>query len=190
MSHHLLDNGSLFAVAFLVYAMWAGHPSQPAVASTARTGYPYASAVCEFGTAGGPDCVNPRNGDDMYDWGYSRSRGFRASDQWGYEYRNCTSYVAWQLTRAGVPTALFTDLGDASQWIANVKGESGVSVNDTPSPGAVAAWDRQGFGHVAWVVSVRGSTVTVADYNYAGSGAYDEHVIGSRPTGYIHFPRH
>ncbi|HEX6452703.1 MAG TPA: CHAP domain-containing protein [Trebonia sp.] len=190
MSHHLLSDGSLFAAALLVHAMWAGHPSQPAAANIARTGYPYASAVCEFGAAGGPDCVNPRNGDDMYDWGYWRSRSFGASDPWGYEYRNCTSYVAWRLTRAGVPTALFTDLGDASHWIANVRGEPGVAVNDTPSPGAVAAWDWQGVGHVAWVVSVRGSTVTVADYNHAGTGAYDEHVIGSRPTGYIHFPRH
>lgn len=188
MPHHLLGWGGLFVAGFLVHSMWAGHPSQPAAASTVRTGYPYASAVCEFGAAGGPDCVNPRNRDDMYDWGYWRSRRFMAGDQRGYEYRNCTSYVAWRLTRAGVPTALFTDLGDASEWIANVRGEPGVAVNDTPSPGAVAAWDWQGVGHVAWVVSVRGSKVTVADYNYAGTGAYDEHVIGSRPTGYIHFP--
>lgn len=188
MSHHLLSDG-LFVAAILVHAMGAGHPSQAAAANTVQAGYPYASAVCEFGAAGGPDCVNPRDGDDMYDWGYWwRGRKFGASDQWGYEYRNCTSYVAWRLSRAGVPTALFADLGNASQWIANVTGEPGVAVNGTPSPGAVAAWDWQGDGHVAWVVSVHGSTVTVADYNHAGTGAYDEHVIGSRPTGYIHFP--
>jgi hypothetical protein len=53
----------------------------------------------------------------------------------------------------------------------------------------VAAWDLAGVGHVAYVVSVRGSRVTVADYNYEGTGVFDQHVIGSAPTGYIHFPR-
>jgi surface antigen len=161
-----------------------------AAVARARTGnYPYADAVCEFAAAGGPYCANPGNpAGDLYDWGYWRNGVFDFGDRWGYEYRNCTSYVAWRLARAGVPAALFTNLGDASRWIANVRGEPGVSVNRTPSPGAVAAWDVQGVGHVAWVVSVRGSTVTVADYNHAGTGSYEEHVIGSRPTGYIHFP--
>jgi surface antigen len=163
--------------------------SAAAVTSARSGGYPYANAVCEFGRRGGAYCANPRNGGDMYDWGYWRGRGFRASDQWGYEYRNCTSYVAWRLTRARVPASLFSSLGDASDWIAGVRGERGVVVNNRPSPGAVATWDLAGVGHVAWVVSVRGSRVTVADYNYAGTGAFDQHAIGSpRPTAYIHFP--
>jgi surface antigen len=95
--------------------------------------------------------------------------------------------VAWRLAAAGVPAKLFANLGDASQWIANVQGERGVLVDHTPSPGAVAAWDFAGVGHVAWVVSVRGPQVTVADYNYDGTGVWAEHVIGSTPTGYIHF---
>jgi surface antigen len=189
MSHHL-DVIGVFVATFLALVMWAGHPSQPAAAGGVRVvGYPYASAVCEFGAAGGRDCVNPRNAHDMYDWGYRKSRTFGPSDQWGYEYRNCTSYVAWRLARAGVPPARFTNLGDASQWIANVGGERGVVVNKHPSPGAVAAWDFAGVGHVAWVVSVRGPRVTVADYNSAGTGGYDQHIIGSSPTGYIHFSR-
>lgn len=189
MSHHYPIDAAVFAAALLAHALWApGQPPQPAAADSARpAGYPYAGAPCHFGAAGGPDCVNPRDGNDFYDWGYWRDHGFRPSDPWGYEYRNCTSYVAWRLARAGVPAARFADLGDASKWIANVKGEPGVRVDHTPSPGAVAAWDSRGVGHVAWVVSVRGSRVTVADYNYAGTGVYDRHVIGSRPTGYIHF---
>jgi surface antigen len=194
MSHHHLGGTGVFVAAFLAYAMWAtmwaGHPSQPATAESVWVAdYPYAGAVCEFGATGGPDCANPHNANDMYDWGYWKSRKFGPSDQWGYEYRNCTSYVAWRLARAGVHPARFTDLGDASQWIANVRGKRGVVVNKRPSPGAVAAWDFAGVGHVAWVVSVRGSRVTVADYNYAGTGVYDQHVIESSPTGYIHFSR-
>ncbi|MBO0819854.1 MAG: CHAP domain-containing protein [Nocardiopsaceae bacterium] len=188
MTHHVLSGTAVFASAFLAQALWAGHPPAAAVTS-ARSGYPYANAVCEFGKAGGSYCANPRNGSDMYDWGYWSGHRFRASDQWGYEYRNCTSYVAWRLARAGVPAALFSNLGDASGWIAGVRGERGVTVNTRPSPGAVATWDLAGVGHVAWVVSVHGARVTVADYNYAGTGAFAQHVIGSpRPTAYIHFP--
>jgi surface antigen len=159
-------------------------------------GYPYASATCEFGSAGGPHCVNPRNSGDLYDWGYAGAAGqpFQPSDPWGYEYRNCTSYVAWRLARAGVPVSLFRDLGNASQWIARVAGKRGVVVNQIPAPGAVAIWVvSSGVGHVAWVDSARSGTaavaVTVSDYNYDGTGAFDTHVVTVPPSGYIHFPR-
>jgi len=179
----------------------------PATASRATTvgsrlrppsaaGYPYASATCEFGSAGGPHCTNPRNSGDLYDWGYAGTAGqpFQPSDPWGYEYRNCTSYVAWRLTQAGVPVSLFRDLGNASQWIVRVAGKRGVVVNQTPSPGAVAVWVvSSGVGHVAWVDSARpgvaGVTVTVSDYNYDGTGAFDTHAVTTPPSAYIHFPR-
>jgi surface antigen len=158
-------------------------------------GYPYAGATCEFGAPGGPHCANPRDPGDLYDWGYAGTAGghFQPSDPWGYEYRNCTSYVAWRLARAGVPVSLFRDLGNASQWIASVARERGVIVNRIPSPGAVAVWVvSAGVGHVAWVDSVRrgatGITATVSDYNYDGTGAFATHVVTSPPSGYIHFP--
>lgn len=200
MPDHHLNGAGVFAAVFLVHALWAGQPAPSAATGNQddayrHGGYPYASAVCEFGRTGGPECVNPRNDSDAYDWGYWRNGRFRPADPWGYEYRNCTSYVAWRLARAGVPASRFTDLGNASDWIAGVRGESGVAVNSTPSPGAIAAWDLAGVGHVAWVVSVNGSSVTVEDYNYAGTGGFsrhvfDQHSIASRPTGYIHFPGH
>lgn len=195
MSYHHLGAAEVFLAGFLVHALWAGQPAesvQPVAASTASTAsaaYPYGKAACEFGRRGGADCVNPHDSGDAYDWGYWKHGTFQASDPWGYAYRNCTSYVAWRLSRAGVPAALYANLGDASRWIAGVQGERGVVVNHRPSPGAVATWDLSGVGHVAWVVSARGSRVTVSDFNYAGTGSYDRHVIGLRPTGYIHFPR-
>jgi surface antigen len=158
-------------------------------------GYPYAAAPCEFGVAGGPDCANPRDHGDLYDWGYPGSGGFRPGDPWGYEYRNCTSYVAWQLSRSGVRPVLFSDLGNATAWLTSVAGESGVIVNRVASPGAVAVWAvATGVGHVAWVDAVRRggggkATVTVSDYNYAGTGAFATHAVAVSPTGYIHFPR-
>ncbi|HUN33053.1 MAG TPA: CHAP domain-containing protein [Trebonia sp.] len=192
------------AVPALLAVLWglpqnAAAPHQaarPAVTRQATGGYPYALAPCEFGAAGGADCANPRDrGGDMYDWGYQGTTGFRAGDPWGYEYRNCTSYVAWQLSASGVRPVLFSDLGNATGWIASVTGESGVVVNRVPSPGAVAVWAvAAGVGHVAWVDSVRRAaggpaTVTVSDYNYAGTGLFATHAVTIPPTGYIHFPR-
>lgn len=170
-------------------------PESP-LSPPSSAGYSYASATCEFGAAGGPHCANPRNPGDLYDWGYAGAAGhpFRPSDPWGYEYRNCTSYVASRLARAGVPVSLFRDLGNASQWIAAVAGERGVVVNRVPAPGAVAVWAvSAGVGHVAWVDSARpgatGETVTVSDYNYDGTGAFATHMVTSPPSAYIHFPR-
>jgi surface antigen len=172
----------------------SGSPGDPPPAGRLAD-YPYASATCEFGAAGGPHCANPRDPGDQYDWGYGGTAGghFRPSDPWGYEYRNCTSYVAWRLARAEVRVSLFRDLGNASQWIASVARERGVVVSRIPSPGAVAVWVvATGVGHVAWVDSARaapaGVTVTVSDYNDAGTGGYATHVVTTPPTGYIHFP--
>ena len=112
-----------------------------------------------------------------------------AGDPWGYEYRNCTSYVAWRLSRARVRVALFSDLGNASQWLQGVAGERGVVVNRVPSPGAVAVWVvSSGVGHVAWVDSAGPAGVSVSDYNYAGTGAFATHVVTTPPDAYIHFP--
>lgn len=196
MTNPHLVGSVVFLAAFLAHALWAGHPSASATpvaakdarANRAPAGYPYARAACEYGARGGPYCANPRDSGDMYNWGYWSGRKFNASDRWGYEYRNCTSYVAWRLARSGVPADLFADLGDASQWARGVAGERGVVVNHRPSPGAIATWGGAGVGHVAWVVSVRGGRVTVADYNYDGTGSYARHVIPTRPNAYIHFP--
>jgi surface antigen len=159
----------------------------------ARTGdYPYANAVCEFAAAGGSYCANPDNpAGDLYDWGYWRGGVFDFADRWGYEYRNCTSYVAWRLAAAGVSGRLFRDLGNAAQWLGAVRGEAGVVINHTPSADAVAVWEYGAYGHVAWVDSVRHGTVTVSDYNYAGTGAFAERQLNRAdgPLAYIHFPR-
>ena len=156
------------------------------------SGYPYANAVCEFGNAGGPSCVNPNNSQDLYDWGYFNGSTFQPYDGWGYEYRNCTSYVAWRLANAGVSASLFSQLGNADTWLYNVEHRqadinAGVTVDNNPTPGSVAVWNSPGVGHVAWVEST--NPVVVSDYNYATTGAYNPgHGLASTPSGYIHFP--
>ena len=185
-NHLIMQNdGNLVVYTAGGKAVWA---SKSAGSGSSTGNYPYANAVCQFGSAGGAHCTNPSNSKDLYDWGYWSGSTFRPYDQWGYEYRNCTSYVAWRLSSAGVNISLFKDLGNADQWVGNVSGKSGVTVNHTASPGAVAVWDSPGIGHVAWVESTSGGTITVSDYNYAGTGAYSKHPVGSTPTYYIHFP--
>jgi surface antigen len=56
--------------------------------------------------------------------------------------------------------------GDASQWLTNAK-RDGYATGSTPVAGAVA-WR---WGHVAYVLSVSGSNMTIkeANYDYRGS---------------------
>src|SRR4051794_39630936 len=83
-------------------------------------GYPWASAPCQFGSAGGASCINPNNSGDRYDWWWDENgNGVLNSpgelyDQWGYEYRNCTSYVAWKLSVNGYSPPF--DIGNANAW--------------------------------------------------------------------------
>jgi surface antigen len=80
----------------------------------------------------------------------------------GYSYGYCTYYVAG---RRRVPS----NWGNASQWYYNAIA-SGYSVGSSPRPGAIAqtsgGWG--GFGHVAYVESVNGGSVTVSEMNYNG----------------------
>ena len=80
----------------------------------------------------------------------------------GYSYGYCTYYVAG---RRRVPS----NWGNASQWYYNAIA-SGYSVGSSPRPGAIAqtsgGWG--GFGHVAYVESVNGGSVTVCEMNYNG----------------------
>ena len=162
----------------------AGAPKPPGAS------YPWAAAQCKFGRAGGADCVNPSDRTDRYDWGLVGRTGFRPYDAWGYEYRNCTSYAAWRLSRDG--KSHFSLLGDASDWpaAARARASVGVTRNHIASVGAAAVWVAR--NHVAYVESTKGG-VTISDFNARGTGKYwPRHPItaydGKPPDWYIHFP--
>lgn len=152
--------------------------------------YPWAGARCAFGDTGGAQCVNPKDRSDRYDWGLRERDGFHRYDPWGYEYRNCTSYVAWRLSKDG--RSHFSELGDAGDWpaAARTRAAAGVTRNHVASHGAAAVWVAT--NHVAYVESTKGH-VTVSDYNARGTGRYwAPHPVtaydGKRPDWYIHFP--
>ena len=78
----------------------------------------------------------------------------------GYAFGYCTWYVA---QRRAVPGWW----GNANAWYSNAQ-ISGYSVGSTPRVGAIA-WSGAGYdGHVAYVESVSGGSVTVSEMNWNG----------------------
>jgi hypothetical protein len=109
----------------------------------------------------------------------SVGRGSNRFD-WGY----CTWWVA---QRRAV-----TWRGNAIEWYGNAQAQ-GYAVGETPTPGAIlvrrsAYWG--GYGHVAYVESVEGTTFTVSEMNVAGVGrlstrTYD--MVSDPPPGLVGF---
>ena len=166
-------------------ALWSrfglgGHPAT----------YPWSGAKCQWTETVTTSCTNydwywDENGDGHFTGGScdGQSRSGECFDQWGYQYRNCTSYVAWRLAAAG--RTGFAYHGNAKNWASY-----GTRVS-TPAPGDVAVFPSGTFGHVAYVESVDGGTVTISDFNKGGTGEYwGPHAMGvgyGAPI-YIRFP--
>ncbi|WP_322760025.1 CHAP domain-containing protein, partial [Frankia sp. Cr2] len=82
---------------------------------------------------------------------------------------NCTNYVAWRLSRNGVPEPDYL-LGNAGAWDDNARA-GGVRVDKTPAVGSVAQWDpgvdgASSSGHVAYVQEVGTDSIVIAEDNY------------------------
>ena len=78
-----------------------------------------------------------------------------------YALGYCTYYVA---SRRAVPS----NWGNANTWYYNAQA-SGFSVGSVPVAGAIA-WTGAGyFGHVAYVESVSGNTITISEMNFNGN---------------------
>ena len=106
-------------------------------------------------------------------------------DQWKEYNRECTSFVAWALhSRNGFNMPFHKN---ANRWAREAR-RLGYLVNTDPGLGSVA-WSNTGiWGHVAYVVAVKGDNVTVEEYNYLKRGTYDRRVTSASSfTGFIHF---
>ena len=68
------NDGNLVVYTGAGKAVWA---SKSAGSGSSTGNYPYANAVCQFGSAGGAHCTNPSNSKDLYDWGYWSGSTFR-----------------------------------------------------------------------------------------------------------------
>lgn len=93
---------------------------------------------------------------------------------WGW----CTWWVA---NKRYVPWS-----GNAKDWYWNAQAY-GRSVGKTPVPGAIMVTWESGWGHVAYVESVNGSTFTVSEMNYAGFGIVSTRTITTSQVPLIGF---
>jgi surface antigen len=193
------------SVAVLVSSSaWASVRSSPPPKSLESSityealGYRWANAVCEFGSAGGPHCVNPSNSQDLYDWGYFTGSTFHPFDPWGYEYRNCTSFVAWKLNQYAVPASDFNfasyRLGEADQWLADAQSSRwNLPTGTTPEVDSVAV--SVSMDHVMFVTAVNppgypAGDITVQEYNQDRKGDGDSQTAAPLAlgiSGYIYY---
>jgi len=95
-----------------------------------------------------------------------------------YELHSCTWWVKTWKPSVG-------NWGNASNWGYAAQSEGWV-VNDTPSVGAIA-WSTRGYyGHVALVIGVSGSVVTIQEGNWDWAGSVRTIEVASSYYRYIH----
>lgn len=105
--------------------------------------YPWSSASMNYND----NCVYPN--------------GTVGADDWGYCLRQCTSYVAWKLATDGRGNSNFSGLGNAANWGSYGRGVGAGNV----AAGDVIIWYIGYYGHVMYVDSVSGQTVSFSEYN-------------------------
>ncbi|MCA9344746.1 CHAP domain-containing protein [Candidatus Saccharibacteria bacterium] len=146
-------------------------------------GYKYGNATCLWPGYADPPCRE-------YDWGYPSSSSPRnLYDEWGYGYRNCTSWAAFRVVQVmGYTPPGLTQLGHAKSWPYNTS----ATVNSNPSGGrATVAVSGGTYGHVRFVEAVNSDgSVRVSDYNFGGDGIYRNYTLSAAQASYltyIHF---
>jgi surface antigen len=98
-----------------------------------------------------------------------------------FPYGQCTWYAASR--RGGVPWS-----GNAKDWLYNAP-SYGYKTGNTPVPGAVMVTNESWWGHVAYVESVSGNSVTISEMNYAGWGIVSRRTLSKgdyKIRGYIY----
>jgi len=153
------------------------------IAGTSRAG-----AVMSNLCTGYSGCVSLGMTDHGYGSHSGPSGGAGLPSYWGnYTGHNCTNYVAYLFASSYARPA---GLGNANTWGSAFQND-GFTVDMNPSPGAIAWWDSNrapasASGHVAYVESVSGSTVTVSEDSWDGDFNWATMPAGT-PSGYIHF---
>jgi surface antigen len=124
----------------------------PQALAASTGGYPYANATA-CGTHAW--CIN---GSEI--------------SPYGYEYRNCTDYVAWKIQQV-FDVTLPKKLGDADTWGPRLRAH-GYRYDSSPRVGDIAAWNTGGggFGHVAYVYKVKNGIASLDEYNAANTGLF------------------
>jgi surface antigen len=135
--------------------------------------------------------VAPAQAAGGYPWA---NVGVGQMDSWGFNARQCTSYVAWRLHQSGdaafqdnmiAPTGRSVQWGNADHWAIAAR-QLGYVVSKTPAVGTVAQWNSfekssykgwtitaSAYGHVAYVVAVYSDgSVKVDEYDATRSHGF------------------
>ncbi len=120
------------------------------------------------------------------------------TDRWGFETRECTSYIAWRLNRddhLGFATHYRGVVWwNAAEWLRAARA-AGVPADADPLPGSVMVL-QPGVagagppGHVALVVRAGHGWILVDDYNTNDAGGFARHWIRAAPfpgMAFLHF---
>lgn len=185
---HLINRWSTLFVAVLIAATAVPQILSISPVHADDGGYPWSGALCAWTGLATGSCTN-------YDWGYTtcpsgdsyctstnQINGYYQLDDWGYGFRNCTSYAAWRINQT-FNVSNITGWGNAATWNTGYTSPQPYAVYSpstyTPQVGDIAQWGSEvagGFGHVAYVWNVSTvNGVTIADlwdYNQAGTGLF------------------
>jgi surface antigen len=113
----------------------------------------------------------------------------KSVDKWGYFTCQCTSFVAQRINeRLGIKFTNYykgPNWGDGNSWDEAAR-KTGVKIDSTPKPGAIAQTNAGKAGHVAWVSAVSGDKVTIEEYNYVHTHGYSVRTVPKSKFSYIH----
>ncbi|MCX6807066.1 MAG: LysM peptidoglycan-binding domain-containing protein [Candidatus Berkelbacteria bacterium] len=113
--------------------------------------------------------------------GTSGQRLGRGSSVNGYPWGWCTWYAA---SRRNIPV----HWGNAGHWLSSAK-SSGYATGSIPQEGAIIVTRESMFGHVGYVESASGNSVTISEMNYSGWGVVSRRTISKNDSaikGYIY----
>lgn len=131
-----------------------GKVQEPAPAPVRRTQLAYANSVRNV-------VVREKSEGRNLGAGGNRNNGY----PWGW----CTWYAAY---RRQVPR----NWGNAGRWLASARA-SGYATGSIPKAGAIVVTNESWAGHVAYVESVQGDSITVSEMNYQGWGVISRRTI-------------
>lgn len=122
------------------------------------------------------------------DYPYANAAGNEV-DKWGFTERQCVSFAAWRLARAGRAINNAQGWGSAYNWDDNAR-TLGIRVSTTPHVGAIAQWNvgesskvfmnggtgtftAGEYGHVGYVAAVYSDgSALIEQYNAQGDRQY------------------
>ncbi|KAJ1957388.1 hypothetical protein GGI12_005041 [Dipsacomyces acuminosporus] len=152
----------------------------------------YVAGKCDGGSTNPPP-PPPPSGDDKVpgpmgdDYPYPNQCD--GVDPWNYYKCQCVSFVAWRInSRLGIKfhnRYKGAAWGNANEWDDAARA-TGVTIDDNPVPGAVGQTNTgSALGHVTWVASVAGDSVTIEEYNYKRF-KYGTRTVPKSSFSYIH----